>query len=235
MTRNDKLKTWALVAIAVSLVLITGGAHAQASAQPGENLAVICTQAQYSGQRVETSCQGAGEQRYDRPRANDLVRVDPARAIGDLAQWTGSNTAYVWKPFKALTAGELYEVCRTRIAPQPTGPACQDWAFVPKWYASGGTGTATLTWTPPTQNVDGSALANLTGYRVYAGKDVRALLKVADVPATATTYTVTGMPSGEVMYFTVTAVAGSDESAPSGMQAKYISTGQAAASTVGAK
>src|SRR5262249_43353816 len=31
------------------------------------------------------------------------------------------------------------------------------------------TGSATLTWTPPTQNTDGSALNNLAGYKVYWG------------------------------------------------------------------
>ena len=31
------------------------------------------------------------------------------------------------------------------------------------------TGSATLSWTPPTQNTDGSPLNNLTGYRVYWG------------------------------------------------------------------
>lgn len=31
------------------------------------------------------------------------------------------------------------------------------------------TGSATLTWTPPTQNTDGSPLTNLAGYKVYWG------------------------------------------------------------------
>jgi hypothetical protein len=31
------------------------------------------------------------------------------------------------------------------------------------------TGSATLSWTPPTQNADGSLLANLGGYRIYWG------------------------------------------------------------------
>jgi hypothetical protein len=31
------------------------------------------------------------------------------------------------------------------------------------------TGSATLSWTPPTQNTDGSALSNLAGYKVYWG------------------------------------------------------------------
>ena len=30
-------------------------------------------------------------------------------------------------------------------------------------------GTATLSWTPPTQNTDGSSLTNLAGYKVYWG------------------------------------------------------------------
>jgi hypothetical protein len=32
------------------------------------------------------------------------------------------------------------------------------------------TGSATLSWTPPTRNTDGSALTNLAGYRVYWGR-----------------------------------------------------------------
>jgi hypothetical protein len=35
--------------------------------------------------------------------------------------------------------------------------------------ASSPTRSATLSWTPPTTNVDGSALTNLRGYKVYAG------------------------------------------------------------------
>ena len=31
------------------------------------------------------------------------------------------------------------------------------------------TGSATLTWTPPTQNSDGTPLTNLAGYKVYWG------------------------------------------------------------------
>ena len=31
------------------------------------------------------------------------------------------------------------------------------------------TGSATLTWTPPTQNTDGSPLTNLAGYKIYWG------------------------------------------------------------------
>ena len=31
-------------------------------------------------------------------------------------------------------------------------------------------GTATLSWNPPTENIDGSALTDLSGYRIYYGR-----------------------------------------------------------------
>lgn len=33
-----------------------------------------------------------------------------------------------------------------------------------------GLGSATLSWTPPTQNLDGSPLTDLAGYKIYYGK-----------------------------------------------------------------
>ena len=35
----------------------------------------------------------------------------------------------------------------------------------------GALGSATLSWTPPTQNTDGSPLADLIGYRIYFGNE----------------------------------------------------------------
>jgi hypothetical protein len=37
---------------------------------------------------------------------------------------------------------------------------------------SSGNGSALLVWYPPTQNIDGSALTNLAGYKVYWGTSV---------------------------------------------------------------
>ncbi len=36
--------------------------------------------------------------------------------------------------------------------------------------AESATGSATISWNPPTQNADGSHLGNLAGYRIYFGK-----------------------------------------------------------------
>jgi len=67
------------------------------------------------------------------------------------------------------------------------------------------TGSATLSWTPPTQNIDGSSLSNLAGYRILYGRTSSSLdqtLQVAN-PGTAS-YTITGLASG-VWHFRVKA------------------------------
>lgn len=38
-------------------------------------------------------------------------------------------------------------------------------------------GTVTLSWLPPTQNEDGSTLADLAGYRIYAGQSANAMTR----------------------------------------------------------
>ncbi|MFL6600083.1 MAG: fibronectin type III domain-containing protein [Steroidobacteraceae bacterium] len=66
------------------------------------------------------------------------------------------------------------------------------------------TGSATLDWTPPTENSDGSALTNLAGYTVYYGTSPDKLtesVKVSNPGLTA--YTLTNLPPG-TWYFAVT-------------------------------
>lgn len=68
-----------------------------------------------------------------------------------------------------------------------------------------GVGSATLSWTVPTQNTDGSSLTDLAGFRVYYGASPGALTyrqSIADPLATQST--VSGLPSG-TWYFAVVA------------------------------
>lgn len=66
-------------------------------------------------------------------------------------------------------------------------------------------GDATVTWTPPTQNTDGSALTNLAGYQIVYGTSAAALTQAIQVPSpSTTTYTVTNLPTG-TWYFAVKA------------------------------
>jgi hypothetical protein len=72
--------------------------------------------------------------------------------------------------------------------------------------AGGGTGSATLSWYPPTSNTDGSPLLNLAAYRVYWGTSARTFPNAVTLnnPGLAT-YVVDGLAPA-TWYFTITAV-----------------------------
>jgi hypothetical protein len=79
-------------------------------------------------------------------------------------------------------------------------------------------GSATLDWTPPTENADGSVLTNLAGYTVYYGTAPDQLTKSVKLTNPGlTAYTVTNLPSG-TWYFAVTSYSAAGvESARSGV------------------
>lgn len=85
------------------------------------------------------------------------------------------------------------------------------------------TGTAVLTWTPPTQNTDGSTLSDLGGYFIYYGSSPNALTNRIQISNSGlTAYTVTGLPTGTT-YFAISAYAASGvESALSNIGSKVI-------------
>jgi hypothetical protein len=89
--------------------------------------------------------------------------------------------------------------------------------------ASGSTGSATLSWTPPTSNDDGSTLSNLAGYRIYYGTDQNNLSQMVSLTNPGlSAYTIDGLTAG-TYFFTVTAVdASGGESSFSNMASKTI-------------
>lgn len=67
-----------------------------------------------------------------------------------------------------------------------------------------GTGTAQVSWTPPTTTTDGSTLLNLAGYDIYYGTSPSALTQQIQVSNIGlTTYDVGNLGSG-TWYFVVT-------------------------------
>ncbi len=68
----------------------------------------------------------------------------------------------------------------------------------------GNGGTATLTWTAPATNEDGTAVV-LSGFNVYVGNSPGSLSPVASVGPNVTSHTVNGLSAGTA-YFAVTAV-----------------------------
>ena len=66
-------------------------------------------------------------------------------------------------------------------------------------------GSASLAWTPPTQNTDGSSLTNLAGYTIYYGPGPTSLSnKVVIANPGLSTYLVGNLASG-TYYFGITA------------------------------
>jgi hypothetical protein len=89
--------------------------------------------------------------------------------------------------------------------------------------AASNNGTATLTWVPPTKNIDGTPVTTLSGYHIYYGTTEGALTQsiVIGNPST-TSYEITGLSSG-TWYFAVAAdAADGTESAPSNVGSKTI-------------
>jgi hypothetical protein len=67
------------------------------------------------------------------------------------------------------------------------------------------TGSATLRWTPPTLNEDGSPITNLSGYRIYYGTNSSNLAMVVELPNPGLTSAVVENLSPATWYFAVKA------------------------------
>jgi len=81
---------------------------------------------------------------------------------------------------------------------------------------------AALTWTPPTQNNDGSPLDNLASYRLYYGTTAGQLTKVITIDKGQTAYTVSDLQPA-TYYFALSAVNSAGlESALSDVRSKSI-------------
>lgn len=84
-------------------------------------------------------------------------------------------------------------------------------------------GTATINWTPPLDNTDGSALTNLAGYKIYYGTASNSLTQNVQITTIGvSSYTLSNLSSG-TWYFGVTAYnSGGTESAVSSIVSKAI-------------
>jgi nitrite reductase/ring-hydroxylating ferredoxin subunit len=85
------------------------------------------------------------------------------------------------------------------------------------------TGSATLSWTPPTLNEDGTPLTNLKGYRIYYGTNSSSLGTMLDIPNPGVTSAVVENLSPANWYFAVKAYNTSNvESSLSNIASKAI-------------
>lgn len=84
-------------------------------------------------------------------------------------------------------------------------------------------GSATLSWTPPTQNSDGSTLTDLAGYRVHYGRSAGQLSQTVEITnASLSTYVVENLSSGTWYFAVVTVSSGGTTSVLSNVATKTI-------------
>lgn len=96
-----------------------------------------------------------------------------------------------------------------------------------------GVGTATVHWTKPTTNTDGTTLTNLAAYRVYYGTSSSALSQVNEITDSSATGATISALTPATWYFKVRAMNSAQvESSDSNVTSKVIS-GASAAKTVG--
>ncbi|HEY6641823.1 fibronectin type III domain-containing protein [Povalibacter sp.] len=84
-------------------------------------------------------------------------------------------------------------------------------------------GSASLSWTPPTRNTDGSALSNLSGYRIYYGTSSSAMNKTVQLNNPSLSSYVVDNLSPATYYFAVKALTSNGkESAMSNTASKKV-------------
>lgn len=151
------------------------------------------------------TCVQVGEAYAFTPHAVAVGPISPHFEVQNLPQWAsfGWSGQLAGSP-TAADVGTYSNIVISIVA--GTEQASLPVFSITVAPASGPNESATLSWTPPTTNVDGSALTNLAGYRVYAGTAPDHLAPVLTLDnAGLTCQVVDGLTRG-LNYFAMTAV-----------------------------
>lgn len=160
--------------------------------------------------------------------SNVYWRVDLNQGTSIVAYGQGATEQAAWEDCyrlqaitRAMTAAET-----RKAAVSPVTTSVVRWCKNPMRYVTvtpDPVRQATLSWTPPTQNTDGTALTNLAGYRVSHGTSPTALTPTIQIAnAGASSYTVSNLAPG-TYYFAVRAyTSGGTESDLSNVVQKVV-------------
>jgi len=157
------------------------------------------------------------------PTASDANGDTLAFSITNKPSWASFSTS-TGKLSGTPTAAQVGSYASIGIKVSDGKASASLAAFTVKVVAAGASiGAATLSWTPPTQNTDGSTLSNLSGYRIYYGTSSSALNQTIQVSgAGMSRYVIVDLTAG-TYYFAVKAVtSGGTESALSNIASKTI-------------
>lgn len=156
------------------------------------------------------------------PDADDTDGDTVAFSIAGKPSWATFNTS-TGRLRGTPGAGHVGSYLNIRISVSDGQASTAMPAFAITVNPDGSIGTATLSWSAPTQNTDGSLLTDLAGYRVYYGNGPNALDEMTQLPGAGnTTHTFNELASG-THYFAVAAYTSTGvESALSGVGSKTI-------------
>jgi hypothetical protein len=124
-------------------------------------------------------------------------------AIRDGATWiSNDNVVYVWKDIRWVLFSSS-TTPKDKSKPNPvTDLEATDENDTPDGSANG-LSKVTLTWTAPTENVDGSPLDDLVGYTVWCRQLAQGEWEKYDFTGSQTTWSKSGFQQGKKAYFTV--------------------------------
>ena len=148
------------------------------------------------------------------PTANDTDRDILTYAITNKPSWMSfsTSTGQLSGTPSVANAGN-YANIQISVSDGKAGTALPAFSIA---VTQTGNGSVALSWTPPTQNTDGSSLSGLLGYHIHYGSTASALNQVVDVSdPSATTFNVQGLSSG-TYFFTLSAYTAGAESTQTG-------------------
>ncbi|MGE0623707.1 MAG: hypothetical protein AB7I04_04555 [Pseudomonadales bacterium] len=167
-----------------------------------------------SSSSFSLTCSGAGGS-VTQTRSVTVTAAPPAPAptvslsAASTLVNSGSSTTLSWSSTNATacTASGGWSGSRGTSGSASTGSIARQTTFSLSCSGAGGSalamvsisvrGTVTLNWVAPTENVDGTPLTDLAGYRVYYGTASRSYTNMRDVTGRTATSTSFTLPSGD--------------------------------------
>jgi hypothetical protein len=146
---------------------------------------------------------GVGAQYSFTPSASDPDGDSLTFSITNQPSWAGFD-ASTGRLSGNPEAGDVGTYASVRISVSDGTASASLPAFTVSVVAIG-TGSATLSWTPPTENTDGSPLEDLAGYKIYWGPSQGNYTNSTSVGDGMSVYVVDGLTQG-TWYFTATAL-----------------------------
>jgi Putative Ig domain len=143
-------------------------------------------------------------------------------SVANLPGWARFNTD-TGEIFGTPTAAEVgtYAAISITVSADGRTESTAPFSII---VADSASGTSELSWSPPTENTNGTPLSDLAGYKIYYGNSPTALtLSTALNSPTTDTYVLSNLSPG-TWYFEIRAVSTSNlESAASNIASKVIS------------